>query len=671
MSDKHTKQELQAENEDLRQRLTEAEETLRAIRSGEVDALVVNTKLGEQVFTVQGADTVYRTAIENINEGTVTLSPEGTILFSNQYFAQMMHTELNKVIGASMFNFVHPESHSTLADLLKRERGREELILRTWDGSQVPAYAATIQLNLGKLAIVAVITDLTEQKKNEELIKSGEALRKVEQALRLAKEQLDAAFLNSPVVAFRQDTDLRYTWVYNPNDALAQGQFIGKTDQEIFGHQADRLVEVKRKAIETGKGTRAEFALSGGQTQFYYDTTIEPTRDESGIVNGIVCTAVDITERKKVEEEKERLSREAAERLMELQVVLDKAPFAIWITRDPDCMIITGNIYANELFGVQPGDNISRSARNGEAVVNYRVLRNNVELKPEDLPAQVAASTGKEVSPYEAELIFEDGKRLHMLLAAQPLIGTDGKVRGSVTVGTNITEQKQAILIKDDFIGMVSHEIRTPITVLMGALGTAMTKGITPEDERSMLQEAMRGAESLDQIVSNLLELSRYQSDRLTLNRQPMDISAVIRSVVDKEIGRSNNREMVLDVPEGLPPVSADKVRVELILQNLLSNAVKYSAEGTIVRISVKNTGKELTISVADQGKGIALEDQARLFQSFERLAETSTTRPGLGLGLLVCRRLTEAHGGKIRVESEPGKGSTFSFTLPLQSASL
>ena len=103
---------------------------------------------------------------------------------------------------------------------------------------------------------------------------------------------------------------------------------------------------------------------------------------------------------------------------------------------------------------------------------------------------------------------------------------------------------------------------------------------------------------------------------------------------------------------------------IKLILQNLLNNAVKYSPEGTIIRISVKNMGKALTVSVRDQGKGISLEDQARLFQSFERLAETSMTRPGLGLGLLVCKRLIEAHGGKIWVESEEGKGSAFYFSI-------
>lgn len=491
-----------------------------------------------------------------------------------------------------------------------------------------------------------------------------------EDALKESEERFRALSETSPIGVGVSSADGVLLYV-NPSYELILGyehaELIGKKASNLYWNAEDRhswIGTMQDKGVVRNFETRLKrkdgkpvWVLISASPIFY------------GGKQAVMGTIQDITERKKAEEERERLAREAADRLMDLQAVLDKSPFAIWIARDPDCRVITGNIYANQLFGVQSGDNISRSARNGEAAVNYRVFRNNVELKPEDLPAQVAASTGKEVSPYEADLIFENGKKLHMLLAAQPLIGIDGKLRGSVAVGTNITEQKQAILMKDDFIGMVSHEIRTPLTVLMGALGTAMTEGITPEDERSMLQDAMRGAESLDQIVSNLLELSRYQSDRLALHKKPMDVGTVIRSAADKERGRSNNHEMVLDVPEGLPLVPADKVRVELVLQNLLNNAVKYSVEGTMVRISAKNTGKALTVSVIDQGKGIALEDQAKLFQSFERLAETSTTKPGLGLGLLVCRRLVEAHGGEIWVESEPNKGSTFSFTLPLQPA--
>ena len=668
MPEKRTPKELLAENAELRQQLDEAKETLRAITSGEVDALIVNTKLGERAFTLQGADTIYRIAIENINEGAITISPEGMILYSNKYFARMVRTDLSKVIGASLFDFMSPESRDHITAMLIDHIDRVELWLRASDGTQVPAYMAMMKLELDVPTICAVVTDLTQQKRNEELIRSGEQLQKADAALRLAKEQLDAAFLNSPVVALGQDTDLRYTWLYNPNSTLAQSPFIGKTDEELFGAQAKTLIEAKRKVIDTGQGTRAVFELSGGATTFYYDTTIEPARDAFGRVTGITCTAIDVTALKKSEEERERLLKQTSDTLVELQTILDTAPVAIWIARDPECQNITGNIYANELFKVRRGDNISRSALTGEAAVNYKVLRNNIEVKPENLPAQEAAATGKVVTPWEMSLVFEDGRQLHMLIGAVPLFEPDGRVRGSVAVGANITEQKQAMYMKDDFIGMVSHEIRTPLAILIGALGTAMTDGITPEDARTLLQDAMYGAQSLDQIVSNLLELSRYQSDRLALHKEPIDLETVIRNIVDKERSRVESYKIVLDVPEDLPHVVADKVRVELILRNMLNNAVKYSAEGTEIRIAVRNMENALAVSVKDQGMGISLEDQVKLFKPFERLSETSTTKPGLGLGLVVCRRLVEAHGGRIWVESESGKGSVFNFTLPLSS---
>jgi len=233
-------------------------------------------------------------------------------------------------------------------------------------------------------------------------------------------------------------------------------------------------------------------------------------------------------------------------------------------------------------------------------------------------------------------------------------------------VARDITERKEAEQIKDEFIGLVSHEIRTPLTTLMGALGVAMTEGITPEDARVMLQEALAGAETLGHIVDNLIELSRYQSNRLTLQKEPIDIGEVVQSVAERERTEANGHRLLVDIPEGLPPVAADKVRVELVLANLLSNAVKYSPEGKEIRLSVRQQPKSLVVSVSDQGAGIPAEHQARLFQPFERLEDSSKSVKGLGLGLLVCKRLVEAHGGKIWVESAAGKGSTFSFTLPL-----
>jgi signal transduction histidine kinase len=130
---------------------------------------------------------------------------------------------------------------------------------------------------------------------------------------------------------------------------------------------------------------------------------------------------------------------------------------------------------------------------------------------------------------------------------------------------------------------------------------------------------------------------------------------------------KSALHQLVINLPPDLPPVMVDQLRVERILHNLVDNAIKYSPNGGEVKLSAARDGEEIVISVSDEGEGISRDDQARLFQSFERLgASVKGSIQGTGLGLRVCRILVEAHGGRIRVESEKGKGSTFFFTLPV-----
>jgi signal transduction histidine kinase len=233
----------------------------------------------------------------------------------------------------------------------------------------------------------------------------------------------------------------------------------------------------------------------------------------------------------------------------------------------------------------------------------------------------------------------------------------------------NMTKLKKLDQLKDDFIGLVSHELRSPMTVITGAINTALTEAerLSPEETRQLLKDAALEAELLSNILGNLLELSRVQANRLFLHTEPIDIRRVIQDAVEGIKRQSSAHQFTVSLPRKLPPVHADPLRLERILYNLLENAVKYSPQGGKIRVSVKPEKEHLIISVSDQGIGISAADQAKLFAPFQRLEEF---RPegarGVGLGLLVCRRLVEAHGGRIWVESELGRGSTFFFTLPL-----
>lgn len=207
--------------------------------------------------------------------------------------------------------------------------------------------------------------------------------------------------------------------------------------------------------------------------------------------------------------------------------------------------------------------------------------------------------------------------------------------------------------------------MKTPLTVIAGAISTALSKGIEAEDARQLLGDAEWGAHKMADIVENLLELSRWQTQRLGLQRTCLDIRDTIARAISAS-DKSAVHRFVPDVQAGLPKVQADKTRVERVLINLINNAIKYSPHGGEIRIAAKKEDVNLVLSVSDQGIGISKADQARLFQPFERVGVVDGVGiQGIGLGLVVCRRLVEAHGGRIWVESEPGKGSTFYFTLP------
>ncbi|MEN8613850.1 ATP-binding protein [Dehalogenimonas sp. THU2] len=234
-------------------------------------------------------------------------------------------------------------------------------------------------------------------------------------------------------------------------------------------------------------------------------------------------------------------------------------------------------------------------------------------------------------------------------------------------IGQDITERKRTEQMKDEFIGMISHELKTPLTVIIGALSTAAMEGLSEDLRRELFKDAVNHSAILTGIVDNLLELSRQQSDRLDLHKEPTEIDQLCEKVLQQLKNRSDIHQLICDVPGGLPQVPADPLRVERILYNLVENAIKYSPKGGEVKVTAEQQNGNLVVSVSDQGLGISPENQAKLFQKFERLgAEVKGAIQGTGLGLRVCRILTEAHGGRIWVESEPGQGTTFYFTLPL-----
>lgn len=361
----------------------------------------------------------------------------------------------------------------------------------------------------------------------------------------------------------------------------------------------------------------------------------------------IQCNIRNITARKQIERQM-RFNAEVLDKISDAVVVVDNRGIVNYWNKG-----------AERLYGISEDEAYGQPL--GEL---YQFLW----LKPEDQQAFVLALETQRFWSGSDIHIKRDGVRLYVQSSVSSINDKDGKIIGTLAVIRDITSHTELDHLKDEFIGLVSHELRTPLTVIIGSLETVLSKHeLLPQDEvNGLLDDAFFEAESLSHILENLLELSRTQARQLQLYPEPMRIEKVAKNVV-KEFERKTARQFVLDFPGEIPPLEADALRVRRILYNLVQNAVKYSPAGSRIEIFARPEPDCVVIGVRDHGRGISAADQARLFHSFQRLGlEPSAEIKGIGLGLMVCLRLVEAHGGKIWVESEPGKGSTFYFTLPV-----
>jgi len=229
-----------------------------------------------------------------------------------------------------------------------------------------------------------------------------------------------------------------------------------------------------------------------------------------------------------------------------------------------------------------------------------------------------------------------------------------------VTVVHLLQEREQRMLYT------VAHDLRTPATIIKGYLSFLLE--LLPEEAaeqgRSIVEAERRALRRMDLIVNDLTEATYLQSGQLVIETEPVALAPYLRDLLEQLAGVLETARITVEIPTGLPAVLADPARLERIFINLLLNAQKYSAPDTPIHISAHQQGTEVVVSVRDQGQGIPAEDQPHLFELFYR-APTGRKAEGIGLGLYITSKLVEAHGGQLRVESELGKGSTFSFTLP------
>lgn len=238
---------------------------------------------------------------------------------------------------------------------------------------------------------------------------------------------------------------------------------------------------------------------------------------------------------------------------------------------------------------------------------------------------------------------------------------------GRIFVLRDVTRESEAERMRSALVATVSHELRSPLTAIAGYTDTLLNAGPWDADlERQFLEIIAQSAAKLAGLVDNLLDAAKVEAGVLRVELEPVRVERLVEQVVTPRRILAPDHPLRVEIDPGLPLANADPVRIEQVLANLVDNAIKYSPNGGPITITARHHADGLRIDVADRGIGLTREQSERLFERFYRVegALSRTTR-GVGLGLFICRSLVEAHGGRIWVESELGKGSTFCFTLP------
>lgn len=383
----------------------------------------------------------------------------------------------------------------------------------------------------------------------------------------------------------------------------------------------------------------------------YWSCSNTPILGADNSVAYILNTVIDITGEVKAKEE-------AIESEHRFRLATDAAALATWDLNLTDESFIYSPRLA-EIFGHPPG--------NGMALGEIRSQVNADDMQNIVIKAfHESLITGKYL--YEVRIYWADGS-LHWI-KTQGIVLRDENGRPERLLGTilDITETKRDEIRKNDFIAMASHELKTPLTSIKAYIQLVTQKLASSNDSFiiNALLKVNQQVNKMTDLIHGFLDLSKIEPGKLQLKVQDFDINQLIKDAIAESNTTSTGHRIKFDGEETII-IKADKEKIEQVVNNFLSNAIKYSGKGNEISISIKKTGGNLQVAVADKGIGINPKDQQKIFQRFYRVENTGMKNiSGFGIGLYLSSEIILRHNGKIWVESEEGKGSTFYFSLPL-----
>jgi PAS domain S-box-containing protein len=475
--------------------------------------------------------------------------------------------------------------------------------------------------------------------------------------------------------------------------ALSMADFIWETDEEgIFRYCSDKVQEMLGYAAEEMVGQEYSDFFSeeaagtlarsfcpegeqGGLTRNLEHWVVDkggrrrclrssgvPVFDDNGSVLGFRGVTEDITGRKEAEASLKNALADAQDSRDKIDNILKSIADGLIVTDTRNSTVLI-NDAATALLDSGAADSIGAPIG---ALVQDPSLASQVEAIYDHERGQMLQTALRISSPRNGEERFLQAKTSLMH-------NKHGRVTGAITVLRDITRQRELDRLKAEFMSMVAHELRTPLTSILGYLEFCLNPddfgGFSAEQQREFLEEINGKAELLGRLVSDLLDISRVESGQpLPLDIRPFSIERMIGRAVERFKLQAPRHRFVVKLENGpAEQVLADEDKLVQVLENLMSNAVKYSPEGNLVEVAGGVQGACYQVVVKDEGIGMTPEQVARVFDKFYRADFSNTAVRGLGLGMSIARQIVERHGGDIRVESEVGRGTRVTFTVPMK----
>jgi len=597
---------------------------------------------------------IYASLVDNSPDPMMVIDSRYTFLVVNAAYARQHDMTPDQVAGKNAADFLGPVFDVMIRPRLDQAFSGELVHYEKWfDFPTIgERYLEVRYFPLeakGQVSAVAIVLhDITERRRIEEALLDSEA-----------RFRAFSEATTEGIIIHEGGRIVEVNQAMVDHFGYSREELLGMSVLDITAPESRLVIAKRMQAGDPGPYEAVSLHKDG-------TSTIGEIRARNIVYQGRPVRVVairDITDRKRIEERLAHSLHSTEQWAAELDTTIAAIADGVVIF-DPQGEMMRMNAAARELLAFPPDiEELPLSER-----VKYLHMENTdgVVLSLEESPP-FRALHGETIRGQI--LAFRQNARvIWVSTSAAPICTADGSLIGAVATFADITSLRELQQRQEDLLHIVSHDLRIPLTIIHGHMQLLVPilrdRGLDSELQGNT-DAIHRAVQRLNVMIQDLVDMARLEGGQMPLERQPVDLAAFIDDLLKRVKGTLDVGRIIRKVPTDLPPVCADFNRLERIVLNLLTNALKYSPEDTSVCIRARFGDNQVVVSITDQGRGILPEDLPKLFQRFYRtMAERRAE--GIGLGLYITRMLVEAHGGRIWVESEVGKGSTFSFTLPI-----